>query len=120
VIEGKDLDVLVEKAIGRHIKKDIEMISKTLYTNIEKYAFLLDGDILKTQKMLVEAAFVTDNHLVDKKKTSDVDDVVHFNMEVLLKHISIEKKQEIYNSIFNEFVNKVSVSDLQKVQMKEE
>lgn len=110
-MENSTLDELVERAVGKRIQNDMEMVSKTFYSIVEKYSFLFDGDTISTQGMLIESCFPKDIPLIEKSEGEE-EDRVHFDMDELLKHIPEEMKRELYQRILNKFVNNINVEDL--------
>lgn len=116
-MDKKELDQLMEKAIGKFIKKDMEMVSRAFYTVIKKYSFLFDGDNIEAQKMLINACFPLHQPVIEiPENSSDDEEKVYFDMKVLLKSIPQPEKEELYKRIMNQFINKIEITDLLKKQ----
>ena len=105
------MDSLIKKAIGEKVKEDAEMVSRAFYTLIQKYAFLFEGDMLETQRILTETCFPVNHSVVER--TED-EDIIYFDIEGLVGAIPDSTKKEVYGHIMNEFAAKVSIEDISK------
>lgn len=115
-MENKALDQLIEKALGENIRKDMYMVSRAFNTVITKYSFLFDGDLYKSQTMLINSCFPLSQPIIDKNEVGneDEDETIHFDMKELLSHIPLSVKEDIYQRLLTQLATKVEVDDLRK------
>lgn len=100
-----NIDTLVEKSVGVQLKKEMEISLRAIYTVIQKYSFLHDGDIQKTQNMIREAFFLTDKPIL-------VEDEVQADMKSIVDNVSDEIKERLYKMIQEELATKVNIESL--------
>lgn len=100
-----NIDTLVEKSIGTQLKNEMEISLRAIYGVVQKYSFLHDGDLQKTQNMISDAFF-------SKKTPILVNDEIQVDMKEIVKNVPDEIKMKIYNMIQEELATKVSVDFL--------
>lgn len=101
-----ELDNLFIKVVSPPLQKEMEMVVRAFNSVSVKFSYLHNGDVLATQNMLM-AAFFT-----DKKLIMEQNEKFHFDETALLTLVSTETKQEIYERVMKEFVNKMDISSL--------
>lgn len=112
MMEPNIVDELIAKSVGTHIQKDMQMVSRTFNTLIEKYSFLFNGDTLATQNMLIAACFPSTVPIMEKADGENSDGKVHFNMNQIIGSISEEMKGELYRRVMTEFATKIQIDDI--------
>ncbi|MEK6190612.1 MAG: hypothetical protein N2A99_06450 [Carnobacterium alterfunditum] len=110
--EESPINEFIVRAVGSQIRTDMSMVSKAFYANVEKYAFLFDGDIIETQKMLIAACFPTNKKIVEKSDSKDEEDKLHFDMNIILEHIPEEMKNLLYERVMKKFLTNLDVDDI--------
>lgn len=111
-VNPKVLNDVMAKAVGVKIEEEMKMVSRALYTIAKKYSFLFDGDVVKTQKMLIDACFVTDGPILDQGTSEGDEETIHFDMAAITDSIPEHMKEEIYTKIMDTFVTKLTVDDI--------
>lgn len=101
------IDDLLEKAVAEKIKKDMKMVNRSLHSVTEKFSFLFDGDLLLTQRALIESSFSKDKIIFVQEN-----DESYFDSSVLLAAIPFAKKQEIYDRILNQLFTTVELDEI--------
>lgn len=110
--EGKAINELIEKAVGSHIRSDMEMVNRAFQNNILKYSWLFEGDILLTQKMLIAACFPEDVSIMGKSEPNEDEDEIYFNMKEIIDRVPDGIKKEVYQRVMEQFVTKLSINEL--------
>lgn len=109
---------VIKRVVGEKIQSEMAMISKTFNVIIKNYAFLFDGDMLETQKMLQDAAFTNKQLLVTKaiNDEPESEDVIYFDMKTIVDRIPTTIKDQLYDTVFEQFVTKVSLDDIKSAK----
>ncbi len=108
-MDNSNIDNLLEKAVAEKVKREMLMVSRAFNTVIKNYAFLFNGEMLETQKALIQTCFPLNENVFQENN-----ETAYFNVDVFLSAIPIERKEEIYNRILNEFVSTIDVKTLNR------
>lgn len=103
-----NLDEIVRAAVGVKIKKDMEMVSRALHSNVKTYSYIFDGDILQTQKVLIESCFPKDKPILQDLEDKEE---LYFDMDWFLSNVPDEFKEKLYQKMIERLASDISLFD---------
>jgi hypothetical protein len=96
-------DQILRKMLADKVEDELSGIGEMLTLFIENYQFLFKGERENTLKVLQSSFLQNYDQELNKFK---------FDFDVMIKHIDVDVKEEIFNNVISNFSKTVSIDDI--------